>query len=231
MAALLSIFFLLVYAELMTVLSYLMCSLALPLVDSSVVAFDHDLGFYAQSFFFWFKQHRWWDISFILIYDTFLFQMLAIVIFFILLGELTSLQRFIMQFMLAALLAVVISGLLPAAGVSDWYHYTPNPASTYAIHHFYELRQGILDVTQGDGIVELPSFHTTMALIYAYALRHQRKIIFIPVLILNCLMVFSCIPVGDHYLADILAGIVLFAVVIGLEQLIFLGVKKYGTEI
>ena len=37
---------------------------------------------------------------------------------------------------------------------------------------------------------------------------------------------FSCLPIGQHYLADILAGIIVFCVTLAIEQLIFWGVTK-----
>jgi len=57
---------------------------------------------------------------------------------------------------------------------------------------------------------------------FAYTFRHERKLIFIPILLLNGLMIFSCLSQGGHYLMDIFGGIAVFGVVAGIEKWLFL---------
>ena len=63
------------------------------------------------------------------------------------------------------------------------------------------------------GVVSFPSFHTTMALAYAYGFRRAGAIGWI-VGALNFVMLFSIPFFGGHYLVDMIAG-VLMAILIG----------------
>ncbi|HUX78915.1 MAG TPA: phosphatase PAP2 family protein [Alphaproteobacteria bacterium] len=212
---------LLAYAPLMLLFSYLGATLNLPFVDSSLVSIDSFFGVHSPSVVFWFQNHKWWNYIFIFFYDTYVYQFPFIILYFGLRGETIILQRFFMQFIIATPLSVIVSIIFPAAGASVWYGYTPNHELSNALNHLLQLRQNVLDVTSIDGIVTLPSFHCVMAFIYAYTFRNEKKILFIPILIINLLMIFSCIPIGGHYFVDILAAIPIFLLAVGIESLIF----------
>lgn len=71
-----------------------------------------------------------------------------------------------------------------------------------------EIRSGqwtVLDYEHAQGIVEFPSFHTTVAILMVYAVRHNSWAlgIFVP---LNLLLIAATLPIGGHYLVDLPAG-------------------------
>ncbi|MBS0271132.1 MAG: phosphatase PAP2 family protein [Proteobacteria bacterium] len=211
----------LAFCPLMLGFSYLGAMVNQPLIDATLVSIDSHVGVHTPSVVFWFRNHKIFYLLFEAIYNTYLLQFPFIILYFGLSDENVSLQRYIMQFMIATPLTILISIFYPATGPYTWYQYTPSPELLSALKHLLDLRQHILDITIPDGIVTMPSFHATMACIDAYAFRRQRKIIFIPILILNILVVFSCIPIGQHYFADILGGIAVFFVVIAIESFLF----------
>lgn|GEM_PF-2346057 len=212
---------LLLYTKFSLILSYLAYTTNQPLVNSALASLDELMRFNVSSLFSWFQAHPWWNTFFTLIYESSKFQVLFIVIYFSFFGNPIYLQRFIMLFMISIPLAIFIGALWPAVGTYAWYHYPPDEIQSKVFLHFHELRQHILNIETQDGIVEFPSFHTTMALMFAYTFRHERNLIFIPILFLNVLMIFSCLSQGGHYLVDILGGIAVFIVVAGVEKHLF----------
>ncbi len=54
----------------------------------------------------------------------------------------------------------------------------------------------------------MPSFHVMLALLLAYAVRHVRDEFPVTV-VLNAVMIMSTSTQGGHYLADVIAGIVI----------------------
>ena len=63
----------------------------------------------------------------------------------------------------------------------------------------------VFDLSRAEGIVNFPSFHTTLAILFVYAVRRHgwALAIFVP---LNAVMIASTVPVGGHYLVDLPAG-------------------------
>jgi hypothetical protein len=56
-----------------------------------------------------------------------------------------------------------------------------------------------------DGIVTMPSYHTVMAVLLAYAFR-RTGLVGYGIATLNLVMLLSIPPIGGHYLVDVLAG-------------------------
>lgn len=61
------------------------------------------------------------------------------------------------------------------------------------------------DCSHVEGIISFPSFHTTLAILLVYAVRHHRWALAI-LLPLNMLLVVATLSVGGHYLVDVVAG-------------------------
>jgi membrane-associated phospholipid phosphatase len=56
-----------------------------------------------------------------------------------------------------------------------------------------------------EGLITFPSFHTTNAILFAWALWPVRYLQ-VPILVLNALMVASTPTAGSHYFSDIVGG-------------------------
>jgi len=221
-----SFFFLFSYIPIMLVLSYLVTTLNQPLVDPILAFFDRYVGLDAPTFVVWVQTEKLVYIILVVFYNTFALQFPLIILYLSFLGETIRLERFLMQFMIAAPLTALIAGLFPAIGPSAWYPYPSNPEILSAFNHIIELRHNILDMTKTDGVFFFPSFHTVMACLYVYVFKDRRKAIFIPILLMNAGLIFSCIPIGQHYVLDIVGGMVLFIITVAIEQFIFSALKK-----
>jgi membrane-associated phospholipid phosphatase len=81
------------------------------------------------------------------------------------------------------------------------------------------LRDGTLRTisldNSSEGLVVFPSFHTTLAVLCIFAARPLR-ILKIPLLALNLLIILSSPAEGAHYFVDIIAGILLAALTMSL---------------
>ena len=83
-----------------------------------------------------------------------------------------------------------------------------------------ELRAGTLHhigFVDLDGIVTFPSFHAAAAVILAWAAWPMRGIRW-PAILLNGAMLISAVPIGGHYLIDIVAGCVVAAIGISIAR-------------
>lgn len=63
----------------------------------------------------------------------------------------------------------------------------------------------------------MPSFHAALAVLFVYANRPPARS-FIPVALLNVLMIMSVVPEGGHYLVDLIAGAIIAALSIVLVR-------------
>jgi hypothetical protein len=108
-----------------------------------------------------------------------------------------------------------ISGLVTMAGCAAFpainpYVYYGLERADHFIHmqQFFELRTGAIQVIgkmSNEGLVQLPSFHTILAIMVTYNLRHNRWL-FLIAAGLNGLLIVSCPTEGSHYLIDLIAG-------------------------
>jgi hypothetical protein len=60
------------------------------------------------------------------------------------------------------------------------------------------------DLSQLQGLISFPSYHTVLAVLLTYA--HRRSRLLVPIALVNGIMLFSIPTVGQHYLVDIIAG-------------------------
>ena len=82
-----------------------------------------------------------------------------------------------------------------------------------------------MKIGETDGIVFFPSYHTILAVLFANMARGRRW--FLPILLLNLLMIASVMSEGSHYGVDMLSGLALAFVVLGAVQ--FLLVKVFPS--
>ena len=118
---------------------------------------------------------------------------------------------YISAYGLSLVLTCAVFFFTPAKAAFDFYLHngpgTPKNALDYA-GIMSRLRDGSLtelELSSMGGIVTFPSFHAAMAILFVWAvwpIRWAR----IPMLAANGLMWVSAIPIGGHYLVDLLGG-------------------------
>lgn len=196
-------------------LSYLGPITALPLRDTDMIWLDRRMGFD------WLQIMRGFDHQHFLLtimngaYATFTSQLIGTVLVLIAFKRARDLDRFFVTFICASVFAELASVLVPTLGPmltlgknASFSHLNTFGRATGQI--VLALRDGnlrVVDLKAVDGIISFPSLHAAVAVIVPYTLRWNKPL-FWPILALDCVMLASAIPSGDHYLSDVLGGIV-----------------------
>jgi membrane-associated phospholipid phosphatase len=118
-------------------------------------------------------------------------------------------------FNLCLLIATVSSAIIPATGP---FHYLsiaasvrnalPGGAGTYHLGDLFALRRTahfVIDPSQLQGVAVFPSFHAMLALMTAAAWRDVPRIS-VAMCAWQAIVILSAIPIGGHYIVDLLAG-------------------------
>ena len=139
-------------------------------------------------------------------------------------GNGERLSEFLALLCLASLGLAVGMVLVPAAGAFVYFAPAQHLFDNFAgqgemwpfLDAFNALRDGSLtkiDLSSVQGVVSFPSFHTMLGILVTYALRDTRPL-FMAVAAINAVMIVSTLPVGGHYLADVIAGAAISAAAI-----------------
>jgi membrane-associated phospholipid phosphatase len=140
-------------------------------------------------------------------------------------GQFERLGTFVWLYVVLLTGCVVISIVVPAKGFVV-YQALPtelmarlpaNPNVSYAkLSEAY--RSGALrtlDPSHLDGVVVFPSFHTIMALLAIYAFWRTR-VLWLLSLGINAIVLMSVVPIGGHYVWDVVGGALMFAAAVRL---------------
>jgi membrane-associated phospholipid phosphatase len=187
------------------VLSYLCCTAAYHLVDDELLRLDRALGFDWQLWFRWLQGHQAVLSVLKATYDSLPYQGLYFAVLFGLLLRRIELREMFWTVFIAGLFTSAGSVLLPALGTFEMFEQTS--LGDY-LPDMKQLRAGSdLHFALGrlKGVVNFPSFHTTMAVVYAYAFRRTGLFGYI-VIAINVTMLLSIPFIGGHYLVDMIGG-------------------------
>ena len=210
---------LLCFSKSIVLLSYLGVSLNMPLIDTYLIRLDAMLGFDWENFHKLIQAHEYIQYMLKLAYQSIRWQAFLIPVFLGLMGYKDDLLRYVFLFMLSCALTIVIATPFPAANTYAHFNIA-NPDVTSHLTHFDPLRSGVMRVFNLDeiqGLVSMPSFHTTVAILFAYSPRRIPWLF--PVgLLLNAAMIAATPIYGGHYLVDLLGGALMAAFVIWLYQ-------------
>lgn len=217
-------------AAILGVLSYVSSALNFPLTDATLIDLDHRLGF------------DWKDyvalidtmplLGQILSYAYFSSgpQIMVMVAVLFLYKQTLHNQRFIIAFILTALLTIVLAAVWPAVG--GYVYYNIDVATAYnnlhpaaaRIHEadLLALRNHTMTTLAFplNGLVTFPSFHSALSILLIYA---AWPVVWLRVisLLLNIMVLFSTPIDGGHYLVDILGGVAIALAVIWFVQRLF----------
>jgi membrane-associated phospholipid phosphatase len=193
-------------------LTYILARANFPLIDAELNAMDHALHFDWTLMHDWVAQHPTIHDLLQWAYFTHVNQCWLLIV----LGSLWFPGRrnaeLIWCFMLSLMICCAASTVTPALSLGgDAASYLPVLKS---------LRAGepmILDWNGLEGIVSFPSFHAALATIYLYTARHRLWTL-IPFAALDTLMLASTPPIGGHYLTDVIGGIAVAVIAIGVTR-------------
>jgi membrane-associated phospholipid phosphatase len=196
-------------------LSYIAASAALPLWDTTLVAWDRHLGFDWLALLAVMNAHPALHVIFAFAYSSFALQTTVVAIALAVTGHSLRLRVFILSFVFATLVTIAISTIMPAQGawghlhlsIQDYPAITPVTQSLH-LPVFHGLRDGTLRRLVGDGaegIITFPSLHTALGVLFIFALWPVRNLRWIAAL-LNIVMIAATPIDGGHYFSDVIAG-------------------------
>jgi hypothetical protein len=193
-----------------------------PLQDARLAAIDAALGFDHRAVVAWFARHPdIADVSMKFYHYTGIAN-LAFAIGLSILGQFERVSRLVGDFALLLAITIVISAVIPGGGS---FFYKPYPTEIIAnlpsgagvghLVRYVDIHSGLirdLDIFNLSGVVTFPSFHTAMALFIARAVWGVRWLA--PVGVVSAaLIIVSTIPMGGHYIIDLVATLALYAAI------------------
>ena len=222
--------FMLSYAPVAVLFSYLTISAGFPMQDSLYANIDAALGFNWDALLLFVNAHPSLGWFLTTIYISGAAQMGAVFVLLVAVGRIVELWDFVALLMLGSIGTIVISGLMPA--VAPYTYYGVDPSHFAALEHAWPGvgRWHVADVLalhsgfyrsfalgQNHGLVTFPSYHTYSAIVLVYGVR-SFKWLFWPMAALSSAVVVSTLPIGGHYLADVIGGAMLAVASIALIE-------------
>jgi membrane-associated phospholipid phosphatase len=196
-------------------LSYIAASAALPLWDTTFVAWDLHLGFDWLALLAVMNAHPALHVMFAFPYSSFALQTTVVAVALAVTGHSLRLRVFIMSFVFTTLVTIAISTVMPAQGAWGHLHlsmqdYPAITPVTQSLHLpvFHGLRDGTLRRLVGEGaegIITFPSLHTALGVLFIFALWPVRNLRWFAAL-LNIVMIVATPIDGGHYFSDVIAG-------------------------
>jgi hypothetical protein len=198
------------------VLSYLVTSLNLPLIDPYLLQTDAFLGFDWMSFAGYVYSKPWLAMSASIVYITTISQIALCVVMLGLSGDIVRSRQLGAAVMISGLICIGVSGILPSAGAMGFlqpdHGFIAKGAPIVDLHYkqvFFDLRSGaerFISLDALHGLIAFPSYHGTLSalvVISLWSVRYMRLI----ALPLNALVLAATPSQGGHHLTDTLAGI------------------------
>jgi membrane-associated phospholipid phosphatase len=187
-----------------------------PLVDSALVKLDAAIGVNVASIVTWLSHYPGLVTLLGFAYESSTALLFLSIVALAVTNQGERLWIYCFSLTGAALVCAMSSSLIPAIGAfttfgisGDTLARLPHGAGVYFIDAFKAYRNGnvsTIDMAHMTaGVVNFPSFHTVMALAAIYAFRAIRFCAW-PAYIWNGLVIVSTIPMGGHYVTDLIAG-------------------------
>jgi len=187
------------------VLSYLCLAASGVPIDNILEDIDRHLGFDWMAGYRFLVAHPLAAAALQLAYNSLVYQGLYFCVLFSLMDDKQSLREMFWLVFVAALLTSAGAMLWPAFGPYKLFGVAPAQSFLPEMEHLKSGRDLSFVVSKMTGVVSFPSFHTSMALIYAWGFR-RAALIGRMVFLLNLTMLIAIPWYGGHYAVDMVAG-------------------------
>jgi membrane-associated phospholipid phosphatase len=239
---------LLTFAPVAVLLSYLVFSAGFPMQDHLFAGLDERLGFDFVTGIASLNSNQQLGAFLTWSYQGCLHQIFLAVLLLAGTGRTAELWDFVAILLIGCLVTLVISGLLPAIG--PYVHYGIDPkhyamlnkigpgVGQFHVADVLALNKGQYPVFvfgKNSGLITFPSYHALVACALIYSVRNF-KLLFWPVAALNAAVLVSTVPIGGHYVVDVIGGVGVFAATLvlidwvnGRRSLWVRGVERFRT--
>jgi hypothetical protein len=196
-------------------LSYLATTLNRPLIDDWLVQVDGLVGFDWIAYVGFVNGRPWLGLTSSVLYLSTLPQVAVAAILLPVLGLSDRAREFVLAVMIAALIAIAVSGVLPSAGALAYF----DPSADFYLRNvpvvdlaykdeFFRMRAleiQTLSLAEPKGLIAFPSYHVALSVLVALAFR-GRPLFFVPLALLNLGVILTTPVDGGHHLIDGVAG-------------------------
>jgi len=210
-------------------LSYAASAVPFPYRDAELLALDRWLGFEREAYMAFLKQHPALRDVLYFAYSTIMHQTLLVCVVALIARRTDRLQAYIIAFAFAVTATAVIASFVPAANALIYVDKAPTDLSTLPDggHSYFPTLEGlragtlrIIDFGGMEGLISFPSFHTANGILFVWALWPFR-LLRLPMLVLNLLLIASTPLAGAHYVVDLIGGAaVAFAAIFATSRLV-----------
>jgi hypothetical protein len=212
------------------VFSYLaMASAYGPLLDGPFLAADRAMGFDWLALYRWIMVRPAVEMTLQLLYVSMLAQGLIAGIVLGMRGERHDMRALFRLIFISSFLTCIGAMLMPALGPYKIFHIQGRGAFLIDMQHLLSHQNLTFKLSELTGVVGFPSFHTVVALAYAWGLRRAGP--FGKIMMgVNAGMLVSIPAFGGHYLVDVLAGLGVMLLSLGLTKLSFAAESSLFTR-
>ena len=212
------------YIAVASVLEYYLAANRIPLHDDLLIRLDRAVGFDWTAVCTWTVAHPQLRTILSAIYFSLQLETIGVLLVIAVFYPARA-RRFPTALIISSLFTIPLLRVFPVAGAFVAFKDMPAGCVSQvalAAQAYMDLRTHTMagiDVETLTGIVSFPSYHATSAVLLAYFLRGIR-FVFPAAIVFNGVMIVATLPIGGHYLADVLAGLVVAAATIyALERL------------
>ncbi len=210
-------------------LQYAVASTGRPLWDDTLYRWDQVIGLDWKTYLVFVEARPWLAWIYSAAYDSLEPQLIVIVTILGFTGRIEALRDVVLAFVLAALAAILVSGLMPAVETYVHLRLQPQdvphlPAFGAALHAsiLHGLRDGTIhtvSLTEAEGIITFPSLHAALGVTFTLVLWPLPWLRW-PALVINGFLVAATPVYGGHYFADLIAGGALGVLAFGVARAI-----------
>ena len=216
--------FFILFGKQARIFNYLSAAAGFDLVDDSLSHMDEIIGFNWLAHLAWINAHPLVMKLLQFCYDALKPLTALTLVVLMAWGKHERLREFLLLFAVTIIVTLLLSTPFPAEGAFSHYQppqeyltNIPERSGRYHLAHLMALRDGtktLISLDNVAGLVVFPSFHTIMAVLLIWAVRHTYLLLLsVPV----CTGMIIATPVhGGHYLIDTLAGFVIAVICIAI---------------
>ncbi|SDR48335.1 phosphatase PAP2 family protein [Pseudovibrio sp. Tun.PSC04-5.I4] len=218
---------LILYTCVGSIFNHLLVLTGRPLIDGILASWDRALGFYWPEFIVKAQSIAWLDWISSVAYNSSLPQIAVVVLVLSFSGRQEKLDKVLNAFVISSLITILFWAMYPLFGSFVYYSLTDEVSAIPGlvvdranVDQILQYRSNNWDTLRMDrltGLIAFPSFHTVMAVLTIYAFWNVR-FVFLPVFLLNVLVLISVPIDGGHHLVDVAAGIIVASLVIAFVE-------------
>lgn len=180
-------------------------------IDREILTFEHYFHIDIPAILSWTDKHPGLRNVLVFIYDTLPYQMSLLPLAVIASGRFALMKEYYFLLLITTLTGFTFYYFFPTtapASIVNSPFFSPEQIATGL--KFNQIHHHQLPTTNEGGLIALPSFHTIWALLCVYLLK-EWTIPWLLLLIVNILLIASCVLLGWHYVSDVLGAFIVTA--------------------